>query len=792
MLDLVQDIAEVLNIQCSMVVQSTSEKADLFLYNPHYCEVPSSVLDQIETVIIVDGVDGDVLANLDESAAAHVTKVYHLQCRDCSEAILNGLCASKANADPEKCEKICKLSAVAALAERPPINPSLLVKQATAVRRTSNPYEDLGEGLSTSDFWSFIVKENPVPVKLAGDIHERDHEWTARERNQLVRSVSRLGWNRWKDVQMEGGFHLDRQTLMCAGRAVLRELMSLSPAPSSHQTVKSLIQEAEWDESDAKDDKDFMQNTCFNEPQFRVRLEKSCEDVLRQIETVVALKGVYRDNFSAIPVGRVGSPPAEWWSIAHDQVLVYGSFKYGIGNYDHFSEDPNPQILSVFAGDVQYRQLTDRLFKIVHHLSSKSRDIPVPLPQVLSVAKSQEKWTLDDERALKREIAKFGIPERPDGGFDLVALAKACKIDHKKCSGEIQKLIHGILSAKEKVTKEESGRSSPELILKHRVDLMKSVRLLTKDGDALRKAITKLGRWHFLRDMWTVETEFGYWNFVLEKGIGEFEDAQRALNKSGDDSGKNVMKFSCKSVGRRVSSLLDITLNKNAKSRSKQTKEAPTSKHGKRRDSPNVNKPTPVKGASSLPALKKSEHRKNLPQSVDEGPVRCPLELRENPGCWILSFGFLDPEVEECWAGNNLYPVGYKIKRPWDSLSKAEKKEDWIGEISVSHGALTFTVYPESDPTLKYVGRTSTGAFRAARSGQKKPGVIGNDLWLFKNAQVISYLRNMAVSSGKGGYENYGKKNDDVEEKREVVYPSRGVSSRRSLRNSGEKTADSV
>ena len=65
----------------------------------------------------------------------------------------------------------------------------------------------------------------------------------------------------------------------------------------------------------------------------------------------------------------LGIRPANWWTRKHDIDLIFGTFKWGYGNYNIIKEDPKLSFSKLKSGDSYYayplaENLTRRLKKL--------------------------------------------------------------------------------------------------------------------------------------------------------------------------------------------------------------------------------------------------------------------------------------------------------------------------------------------------------------------------------------------------------------------------------------------
>jgi hypothetical protein len=384
----------------------------------------------------------------------------------------------------------------------------------------------------------------------------------------------------------------------------------------------------------------------------------------------------------------------------------------------------------------------------------------MPITEATSPSRSVGKLTSDDQKRIRRVLGTMGIPESYDGGFDFARLVKLCEFSENKSINDVRHYVENVLTSKDSDKDVHQGPAiSRNSVLRRRIHTMAMVRAFMKDEAATHRAIVELGQWGYLKGLWTADFELQYWRDLLELGIGGVEETLRNRATDAAASGNSLLKLSTDKVERRAETLFERIADRKPGSKSKsRSKSKPKQNQVKAKSkyapSPHLDQPTPVRGSSALPALETGEHSSTKP--ADNAPivatkigditVICPMKLRRKPGCWVLSFGMIDPEVKQCWCEEYMYPIGYKIKRPWSSGS--DSKEDWIGEITCSDGHLVFTVWPENDHSLRYVGSTSIDAFCLSRIDKKKAGLIGTDLWLLKDPDVAKILHQMAIAAG--------------------------------------------
>ena len=787
MLDLAEDVANAHDLVFERVldpkfVDMDTTTATVFMYNPLFCEFAPAMLDKIDTIIVIDSDPLDFMREVRNSRSPRLSKIYHLQCRDCSESILNQACVinPRRELDPIKCEDICRLTALAALSDVHPPNPEVLVRSATVVRRTANPNESLGEELSNSDFWSFIVKpedkteQSQMDGSHVEDGHQDlDHDWTLRERDQLLRALTHYGWNRWNEIYIDSGLTINKACLIRASRALLRELVRLSQSPTGHQIAKNYVRDAEVGDNDDDSDRVFMEETCFGEKNFKLYLQKNVSLLLRKIESLFYIKDCYRDDIREIQLLRsTPGGPADWWEEHHDKLLLYYTWTCGLGCYERFYDDGSQEIMEIFGPEddyVMHRDLTDRVFRLAES-AKRGRALPEPkretefekeTPSKQTKSKSDKKVSPTDEddydqgnatgRFNKNEdslalqhLLKHGIEEDKDGNFDYQAFADNSGLARTRSTAEVQQYLETMLKRCE-IPPEEGGlKANTALRVTQRFTAMRQVRAILRSEHIARKVIEKQ-KWRCMPSTWTPSHELLYFKEVSERGFGNYEDI---LNMPEFDDAftepEEKRGFICKDgpVMKRIGVVFDH-LNAERKTANRvgatsRPKKAPPANAGQPKD------------GGSKPEKREKESKKadDFPSAgqIVRGWVKYPIQLSD--GCSIESLGVVDPKRPAYHTERHIFPIGFKVTRPFTSVKDPAVEEPWIAEIRDGGESPEFVIWPASDESRVFSCATPSAPWTKAASelGTKK-AVNGQDLFLLTNDDVTFCIQHLKSAS---------------------------------------------
>ena len=786
MLDLAEDVANAHDLTFERIldpkfVDMDNTTATVFMYNPLFCEFASTILDKIDTIIVIDSDPADFMREVRSSRSPRLSKIYHLHCRDCSESILNQACIinPRRTLDQLKCEDICRLTALAALSDIHPPSPDVLVKTATVVRRTSNPNESLGEELSNCDFWSFIVKpEDKKETDHADDIHtelghqDMDHTWTLRERDQLLRALTHYGWNRWNEITIDSGLTINKACLIRASRALLRELVRISQSPTGHQIAKNYVREAEVGDNDDDTDREFMEHTCFGEKNFKLYLQKNVSLLLRKIESLFYIKDCYRDDVREVQLLRsTPGGPADWWDEHHDRLLLYYTWNCGLGCYERFYDDGNHEIMEIFGQEddyVMHRDLTDRVFRLAESVKRGRAPEPKREAETEKEAPSKPAKPKSDKKALPADdddydqvrpggkfnkneeslalqhLLKHGIEEDKDGMYDYEAFAENSGLSRTRTAAEVQLYLENMLKRCE-IPPEEGGlRSNTALRVNQRFSAMRQVRAIIRSEDLARKVIEKQ-KWRCMPASWTSDLELLYLKEVSERGFGSYDDILKMPefeNVFTDPEDKRG--FICKDgpVMKRIGTIFDhINAARKTANRVKSTsrpKKEPLAK--KPEPEPDAPKDTPEQ-SDTIPTA----------DQVTRDRVKYPIQLGDN--CAVNFLGLVEYERPAYHTERQIYPIGFKVTRPFVSLEDPTQDEPWTAEIRDGGDAPEFVIWPTRDSSRVFSGTTPSAPWsKVADELQIKRQINGLDLFLLSNDDVTFCIQHLKFVSRCKGY----------------------------------------
>ena len=70
-----------------------------------------------------------------------------------------------------------------------------------------------------------------------------------------------------------------------------------------------------------------------------------------------------------------GQKPSQLWSRQHDQDLLFGCFKYGIGNYELFFRDQEFVFYHEKRDEHQFKRITDRIKYLVNNIKKATDNL---------------------------------------------------------------------------------------------------------------------------------------------------------------------------------------------------------------------------------------------------------------------------------------------------------------------------------------------------------------------------------------------------------------------------------
>jgi hypothetical protein len=126
--------------------------------------------------------------------------------------------------------------------------------------------------------------------------------------------------------------------------------------------------------------------------------------------------------------------------------------------------------------------------------------------------------------------------------------------------------------------------------------------------------------------------------------------------------------------------------------------------------------------------------------------------VRINEQCAIWDFGTINSSGS-FHTERYIYPVGFRIVRPFPSLADPEKEEPWVAEIVEQDGKPLFRAWPESDPSRVFSGTSTAAPFvAAAQEMNLQSQISGPSMFLLDNLDVVYDIQHLVRVSKCKGY----------------------------------------
>ena len=809
MLDMVEDVATINDFKFERILHSKevqNEDAVLYLYNPKYCMISQSLLDTMNQIIIIDGDGKDILKMLQNTKSPGYKTIYKFQCRDCSESILNNICVYNPQSIPsiEQCETVCKLSALAAFSDKAIPTPKSILQKATVVSKSFNSNESLEKEFEGCDFWSYLVEDNTptqapdqetdINIIELTDDGNTPHLWTRRERDQLLRGLCKFGLDRWRELIIQTGLKINIQTVIRASRALLREMLRTLGSGSGHAITKEFINKQSINEDEELNDKEFINKSVFNDSSFRNNLQKNTISYLKKIEMLHFLGESMKDKTDIYEVAvphPTGNLPS-WWTDDHDRYLVFATWKYGLGNYEQFIEDPNKETMKIFgpADDpIEYRDLNERVLKIAEAIKRKQGVNQLGLNSESHDKKesknnnskgegsssrgdrrkstsnenlknkssnsSNEKWQREETRDMFQYMLKFGVPEDNDGNPDYETFARESKLINTKSVEQIQIHVEDYL-AKCRLPPEESNIApitSSRII--QRYDSFHQLREILRNEEIAKKVIGNISRWRLLPKTWEPHHELHFFRELLNNGYGSAKEILSDEIYNGVFPNNEPPHFLMKDapIMKRIHILYSFYKKKafirketkSSRSRGKgsrskrESKSDPAEKSFSRRS-----KGPPPEGY----ILQQNSKLYPSDRAIFDSRVRYPINLGNNNIIWNL--GEIIFSIPEFYNERYVYPKGYKISCMQPSAIKPDTNTEWYNEISINdQDEPLFKAWMTESPDKVYEGNSPNALWAqiskdiSSINEGKKYTISGHDAFLLTNPVVIYSIQNM-------------------------------------------------
>lgn len=279
------------------------------------------------------------------------------------------------------CEVLCKIAAAASLSPVKPFTIDSIIENISKEPIETASIFDI-QFCQASNFWEVLMNTPEYQTKtefplVQSVVDDGKHNWTLRERDQLIRGLISFGWDRWDDIINNGGLHqLSKDSIIKISRSLLRFLLQFHNRKLPYPLIKQFIRESSsYGPADEKADlMSLEKEDVFNQPDFKKKMKLNADRYLKRFESLSYLRQTvepYIDNISSLQIGRtIGNSPTINWTEDYDRILLIGSYRYGFGSYDHFPEDQDPNYREV-AFCAEQSLLNDTLLKQTENFKRK-------------------------------------------------------------------------------------------------------------------------------------------------------------------------------------------------------------------------------------------------------------------------------------------------------------------------------------------------------------------------------------------------------------------------------------
>ena len=798
MLDLIEDIAISKGYSFTRVGRtdpSQLESSPIILYDPSYCAITQE-LEFIYTAVVLNGQAKHFREMVrGPEPVLQVSDIFTLTCYECDEDVISDLCSTSSQCEDIRCETACKICTLASCIDKEVPSAEILFNHKCSDSRRRKEWcrsvNDIDE------FWR-ILRESPPPRFPDDQVAiEKGMVWTARERDELIRALFSIGWNRWENLYEATGIMHTMDEIITASRAILRTMIKMTS--QSVAFARDFIRGDSTIYDDEESDRKFMERGHFANTEFRQKLKEETPTLLRRMELLGYLANAVKEageRPELIKLARaLGTSPSEWWTEENDRMLVLGTYRYGYGRYDHFCEDSELAIRRVALGSEQ-RKLDERIIRLAEVIK---RSVSFQLEGMargdlgdLIISDGEDfdeddlpnqQLTRHDRRKLYQYVCRMGLDS-----YENIRMNT-----NVRCSVEDVKSYVDTLIAKANDPSSNLPANTAARI-RSRVANMKALRevmSLLSDEDW-----EYVPRWRQMPDYWTPQIERTFFKQVLDKGMGVYEEII-ALPVFAEVVQRGLPPFVTKdaSIIKRIQTLHDYakkprpdrkkTLKipnpfKAARSKPKPQKaEEPylpvkPAKHDEKyqNETPPPSKSPPVKQAKPAMTVPRSDTPANEEHStgmlegkvltLDElatGPVEYPVNVTS--ASQILSIGHIVTDRPGFHSKRYIYPAGYKSCRFFSSPYSQDKRIVWCSEIIDDGGPVPLFRVSCNDEgrEAKFEGRTPTAPWAlalkdiATRFKGKGKSISGPEAYLLASKTATFLIQQLPGADMCASYE---------------------------------------
>jgi len=688
--------------------------------------IPLHIIDKVILLDCSFGTWSAVLRNhrSGRGPASHVSAVYHLDCTSFFESELMVFCSSNGQ-DTQTTGKIIRNAIIGSLLQGETPSSSEIIDLSVNSRGYKPISDYTKECDEIPDFWETVFSSIEVPIiPKVSHVTNLSHEWKTNERNTLVRWILRLGINRWNDITSLSRLRINPETVFSATRALIRELLRITPSAASFSVARMFIKTESEDSVNIE--RELIQNSVFGESEFLSQMKTKSAFILKRIEMIFYLNSLFpniNSDINSIPLLKLGgSSPSNSWDDQKDKYLLYVSWKYGFGVYDHFRTDPNSELLKGFNDDIDFNVLNERIIKLCEYAKRLQLSDDKIMDALLTQGFKDE-WTHEEMRMVLDYLMRKGIERKEDGSKDYEKMLSSIELQNKT-SQQLEDYLAFIMNSCEHPGVGNTLLLSTAQKVTQRVISMDQLRNLMSglDDRTGPSFIETAPKWRNLPSNWSPNIEYEFLKVINQNGIGSVISIfEQEPFLSMFESGPPTFLLNDHSIIKRIDSLVRFKENG--------TNSTPKKKANKRAD-PSVIKPVTISGLADL----------------EDGEIVFPLMI--TPSSWIINIGTVVYDRPGWHTSRYIYPAGFKSCKLYASVTHPDERVNWISEI-VDTGKKNplFKVYMEDNPKICYQAESPSSpwscvlkALAKAKNDKSKSLAISGPEAFLLTAPVVTYL----------------------------------------------------
>jgi hypothetical protein len=354
----------------------------------------------------------------------------------------------------------------------------------------------------------------------------------------------------------------------------------------------------------------------------------------------------------------------------------------------------------------------------------------------------------DTERVIDC-LERFGVDETADGQCDWGVFGERCGLSDRT-PAEVEAFVASVVAGLQIRPKSYDVTVRRARSILHRRVYLRRLRALLRSPGRLSKYLQD-NHWREFPQRFGPKEEISFHLFVLEYGFGRIQEMQR-LPKVKKVIGKGLPVVSESAVFKRIERIVDAC--------------APFPEEEPRRDreseSDSDHDVDEEKGGPPLP----TKYR------VAKEIVEYPIILSKDTS--ILSLGKIEPRKPRFHTERYLFPIGYRVQRPFIAVDDPTTTEPWFAEIYAVDDAPQFMLKPAASPMQRFAGASPQQAVdpNVVHCLENMKGVQHCAKYRMKNPEitlpVISSKEMELIRRTERQYEEMKRKEEATTERREV------------------------